>query len=46
MVRKLEAGKPGSLRTLSVRLGPGRYVLFCNMSGHYLGGMDHDLVVR
>jgi hypothetical protein len=45
-VGKLEPGKPRSVRTLSVRLEPGRYVLFCNMSGHYLGGMDHDLVVR
>jgi uncharacterized cupredoxin-like copper-binding protein len=42
----LEPGKPGGVRTLTVRLEPGRYVLFCNMSGHYLGGMDHDLVVR
>jgi uncharacterized cupredoxin-like copper-binding protein len=45
-VGKLEPGKPGAVRTLSVRLEPGRYVLLCNMSGHYLGGMDHDLVVR
>ena len=42
----LEPGRPGSVRTLTVRLTPGRYVLFCNMSGHYLGGMDHDVVVR
>jgi hypothetical protein len=45
-VGKLEPGKPGSIRVLGVRLEPGRYVLLCNMSGHYLGGMDHDLVVR
>ena len=42
----LEPGKPGDVRNLTVRLEPGRYVLFCNMAGHYLGGMDHDLVVR
>ena len=42
----LEPGTPGSVRNLTVRLEPGRYVLLCNMSGHYLGGMDHDLVVR
>jgi uncharacterized cupredoxin-like copper-binding protein len=42
----LEPGKPRSVRTLTVHLDPGRYVLFCNMSGHYLGGMDHDVVVR
>jgi uncharacterized cupredoxin-like copper-binding protein len=27
-------------------LTPGRYVLFCNMSGHYLAGMRRVLVVR
>jgi uncharacterized cupredoxin-like copper-binding protein len=42
----LEPGEPGSDRELRVLLRPGRYVLFCNMSGHYLGGMHTDLVVR
>ena len=42
----LEPGEPGGLRDLEVHLTPGRYVLFCNMSGHYLGGMHADLVVR
>jgi uncharacterized cupredoxin-like copper-binding protein len=42
----LEPGNPGSRRNLTVRLKPGRYVLFCNMSGHYRGGMHTDLVVR
>jgi uncharacterized cupredoxin-like copper-binding protein len=42
----LEAGQPGSVRTLRVHLRPGRYVMFCNMSGHYLGGMDQDVVVK
>ena len=42
----LEPGKPGSHRGLSLHLAPGRYVLFCNMSGHYLGGMHAELVVR
>jgi uncharacterized cupredoxin-like copper-binding protein len=41
----LEPGEPG-MRRLRVRLTPGRYVLFCNMAGHYLGGMDHELEVR
>jgi hypothetical protein len=36
----LEATKPGSVRTLRLKLKPGRYELFCNMSGHYLGGME------
>jgi uncharacterized cupredoxin-like copper-binding protein len=35
----LEPGRPGVDRTLTVHLAPGRYVFFCNMAGHYLGGM-------
>ena len=42
----LEPGQPGRTRDLDVRLTPGRYVLFCNMSGHFLGGMHATLVVR
>ena len=42
----LEPGEPGSERELRVHLRPGRYELFCNMSGHYLGGMRAELVVR
>jgi len=42
----LEPGDPGAHRNLFVRLKPGRYVLLCNMSGHYRGGMHTDLVVR
>jgi uncharacterized cupredoxin-like copper-binding protein len=41
----LEPGEPG-MRRLKVHLAPGHYVLFCNMSGHYLSGMDRDLEVR
>jgi uncharacterized cupredoxin-like copper-binding protein len=41
----LEPGGPGT-RRLRVHLKPGRYVMFCNMAGHYLGGMDKDLVVQ
>ena len=32
-------------RSSGVRLTPGRYVLFCNMAGHYLGGMRATIVV-
>jgi hypothetical protein len=47
----LERSEPGSLvpgvagseRELRVHLAPGRYVFFCNMAGHYLGGM-HTIV--
>ena len=41
----LEPGHPGSVRKLRLHLAPGRYELFCNMSGHYLGGMRTTLVV-
>jgi uncharacterized cupredoxin-like copper-binding protein len=41
----LEPGQPGSTRDLQVHLAVGRYVLFCNMAGHYLGGMHTDLLV-
>ena len=38
-VGALEPGRPGETRHLHVTLKPGHYVLICNMSGHYLGGM-------
>jgi uncharacterized cupredoxin-like copper-binding protein len=41
----LEPEEPGSHR-LKVRLEPGRYLLFCNMSGHFLGGMKKEVEVR
>lgn len=34
------------VRDLSLSLDPGRYVLFCNMTGHYMGGMHTEFVVR
>jgi hypothetical protein len=36
----LEASEPGRVRTLRLNLSPGQYEMFCNMSGHYLGGME------
>lgn len=42
----LDPGSPGSVRWLRLHLPPGRYVLFCNMSGHFMGGMHTVLVVR
>ena len=36
----------GDRRTLVLRLAPGNYVLYCNMEGHYLGGMHAALTVR
>lgn len=44
-VDSLSPGKPGAVRSLHVRLSPGRYVLLCNMTGHYMGGMHSTLVV-
>jgi hypothetical protein len=41
----LEPGRPHSLRKLRLHLAPGTYELFCNMSGHYRGGMHTKLVV-
>jgi hypothetical protein len=46
IVGALEPGQAGSVRDLAVRLAPGRYELICNMSGHFLGGMHVQLVVR
>jgi uncharacterized cupredoxin-like copper-binding protein len=41
----VEKDEPGTRRSLDVRLAPGHYVLFCNMSGHYLSGMHVRLDV-
>ena len=45
-VGTLEPGTAGAQRVLRLHLKPGRYVLFCNMAGHYLGGMHTELVVH
>ena len=37
---------PGGTESLVVNLRPGRYVLFCNMEGHFMAGMHTTLVVR
>jgi hypothetical protein len=36
----------GDHRALALQLPPGRYVLFCNLEGHYLGGMRLGFEVR
>jgi uncharacterized cupredoxin-like copper-binding protein len=33
-------------QTLALRLAPGNYVMYCNLEGHYLGGMHASLAVR
>jgi uncharacterized cupredoxin-like copper-binding protein len=35
----------GDTETLDLNLVPGRYVFFCNVEGHYLGGMHGTIVV-
>jgi uncharacterized cupredoxin-like copper-binding protein len=35
----------GDHASLTVQLAPGRYVLYCNMYGHYEAGMRAELVV-
>jgi uncharacterized cupredoxin-like copper-binding protein len=42
----LEPAGPGARRTVTVNLSPGRYVLFCNMEGHYMAGMHAEVVVH
>lgn len=46
VVGNVEGAQPGTSANLDVRLAPGRYVLFCNMTGHYLGGMHTELEVH
>ena len=46
IVGVLEPGSPGSVRQLLLHLRPGRYIVFCNMSGHFLAGMHRELVVQ
>jgi uncharacterized cupredoxin-like copper-binding protein len=41
-ISNLDAGTTG---TLSLHLAPGRYVFFCNLEGHYLGGMHGAIEV-
>jgi uncharacterized cupredoxin-like copper-binding protein len=33
-------------QTMVLRLTPGHYVMYCNLEGHYLGGMYAALTVR
>jgi uncharacterized cupredoxin-like copper-binding protein len=42
----IEGTERGESKEVRVVLVPGRYVLFCNMAGHYLSGMRTTLVVR
>lgn len=44
-VAALEPAVPGTIRHLDVDLPKGDYEVFCNMAGHYMGGMRAFLVV-
>jgi uncharacterized cupredoxin-like copper-binding protein len=44
-VSTIEGKGPGTVEELLLHLKPGRYELFCNMAGHYLGGMRAEMVV-
>jgi uncharacterized cupredoxin-like copper-binding protein len=44
-VALLESGPPDTVRSVDVKLRKGTYVLFCNMAGHYMGGMRAFLIV-
>jgi uncharacterized cupredoxin-like copper-binding protein len=46
LVGELEPGAPGLTRDLRLKLAPGRYVFYCDMTGHFMGGMHTDVVVQ
>lgn len=45
-VGQIELLTPGQKQTLDVDLRPGRYVLICNIAGHYSSGMHAGFRVR
>ena len=45
VVDELEDIPMWTTQTLSLHLEPGRYVFFCNLAGHYLGGMRRGVEV-
>jgi uncharacterized cupredoxin-like copper-binding protein len=44
-VASLDGAGPGAVRQERLHLAPGRYELFCNMAGHFMAGMQGELVV-
>ena len=36
----------GETKTVTIDLKPGRYILLCNLPGHYKAGMYHTFVVQ
>jgi uncharacterized cupredoxin-like copper-binding protein len=45
-VGEIEQFAPGGVEAASFRLAPGRYVLLCNVPGHYQQGMHVGLTVQ
>src|ERR1700730_18149299 len=46
LIGELQPGAPGVTRNLSLTLASGRYVFFCDMTGHFMGGMHAEVVVN
>lgn len=44
-VGEVEIETPGSSKDLAANLEPGTYVFFCNIPGHYAGGMHGTFTV-
>jgi uncharacterized cupredoxin-like copper-binding protein len=42
----VEEREPGQSGDLSAELQPGKYVLFCNVPGHFMAGMWAVLTVE
>ena len=36
----------GATKSTKLNLAPGRYVMFCNLPGHYQGGMYGTVIVK
>jgi uncharacterized cupredoxin-like copper-binding protein len=49
MLHKIVAAEdinPGGSKIMSVTLGPGHYVYFCNINGHHMLGMHGEFTVK
>jgi uncharacterized cupredoxin-like copper-binding protein len=43
---EVEGVKPGKAKQLTLKLSPGKYLIICNIPGHYMLGMRSVLTVR
>lgn len=43
---EVEGVKPGNVKSLTLKLNPGKYLIICNIPGHYMLGMRSGLTVR